>query len=195
MQSYFFYNNETGAILQTGTCLESDIEIQTLPTNHSLGLGAAVLVEQYYSLVDQVIKTYPAKPSKYHEFDYATESWYATTLALELAKSDKNAEINAWRGELVNAPIEFNGTMFDADEQAIKNLSSVLLMAVITNNNNAITWRGFDNVDYLMTLASLQDLAAAIQTRTSALYAASWAHKAAVDALHSVSDVLSYQIQ
>lgn len=175
--------------------MESDIEIQTPPPNHSLAIGAAVLGEQYYSLTDNVLKTYPAKPSKYHEFDYATESWYATTSALELAIADKNVEINEWRAERVNAPIEFNGAWFDADEQAIKNLSSVLLMAVITNNNNAITWRGFDNVEYLMTLASLQDLAAAIQTRTSALYAASWAHKAAVSGFSTLADVLSYQVQ
>lgn len=192
---YFFYETSTGRLIQTGQCIPADIDLQVPPSGCTQGVGAADLFSEYYSITDSAIKPYPLRPSQYHQFDFATESWVSTAEDLEAAKADKNAEVNAWRASAMLAPIEFNGALFDADEQAIKNISAVLLMAVVTGNSSAITWRDFNNVDHELALAELQSLAAAIQTRTEALYTASWAHKANVGALQSVAEVLAYNVQ
>lgn len=195
--AYFYYEASTGKLMQTGACLPQDIDLQTPPNETwSKGIGTASLFDDYFSLVDQVIKTYPAKPSKYHEFDYQSEAWYATTLALEAAKTDKKAEIDSWRAEQEVLPILFREALFDADAKAQANISAWLnVINAGAELPAGFVWRDFNNEDHAADAQFVRELATALTMRGTALYAAAWEHKAAISKLVTLADVLSYQIQ
>lgn len=188
---YFYYEASTGRLMQTGTCLPQDIDIQTPPfPNWLRGIGTASLFDDYFSINDQNLKQYPQKPSNYHVFDYQIEDWVTSIDGLDLAKSDKKQTVNDLRAELSKSPIDYQGARYDADQQAIQNISSVLLLG----DSSTIVWRDYDNINHVMSIADLQGLANAIKDRNSVLYATSWAIKEEIDSLTTIEAVDSYVI-
>lgn len=189
--NYYFYETATGRLMQTGSCIPSDIYLQVPPfSSWSKGIGSASLFDDYYSINDQLLKQYPQKPSNYHNFDYVVEDWISTVDGLDLAKSDKKQTVNDLRAELSKSPILYQGSMYDADQQAIQNISSVLLFG----GDSTIVWRDYDNINHEMSMADLQGLANAIKDRNSVLYVTSWSIKADIDALATIQEVDSYVI-
>lgn len=138
----------------------------------------------------------PAKPSEYHHFDFETKSWIEPAGLLQDLKRQKIDAIDKRRESLSIAPIEFRGAMFDADKTAQANISAWLN---VINSGASVpegfVWRDATNVDHPADAQFVRELATAMTLRGTAMYAASWAHKAAVGALNSVQDVLAYNVQ
>lgn len=189
--NYYYYETATGRLMQTGSCIPSDIDLQIPPfPSWSKGIGTASLFDDYYSLNDQNLKQYPQKPSNYHVFDYVVEDWISTVDGLDLAKSDKKQTVNDLRDELSKSPILYQGSRYDADQQAIQNISSVLLLG----GDSTIVWRDYDNINHELSIVDLQGLANAIKDRNSVLYTTSWAIKEEIDSLTTIEAVDSYVI-
>lgn len=138
----------------------------------------------------------PVKPSEHHHFDFETKSWIEPAGLLEDLKRQKIDAIDKRRESLSIAPIEFRGAMFDADKTAQANISAWLN---VINSGASVpegfVWRDATNVDHPADAQFVRELATAMTLRGTAMYAASWAHKAAVGALNSVQDVLAYNVQ
>lgn len=174
----------------------------------SQGLTAVEVTEDEYSVLKQatVNDTHyfdgtafvqiPAKPSEYHDFDFETKSWIEPGGLLDDLKQQKTAAIDKRRETLSTAPIEFRGALFDADKTAQANISAWLN---VINSGASVpegfVWRDALNVDHPADAQFVRELATAMTLRGTAMYAAAWAHKAAVGALNSVADVLAYDVQ
>lgn len=189
--NYYYYETATGRLMQTGSCIPSDIDLQIPPfSSWAKGIGTASLFDDYFSISDQTLKQYPQKPSNYHVFDYQIEDWVTSIDGLDLAKSDKKQTVNDLRADLSKSPILYQGSRYDADQQAIQNISSVLLLG----GDSTITWRDYDNINHVMSIADLQGLANAIKDRNSVLYTRSWEIKEDIDALATIQEVDDYVI-
>lgn len=142
----------------------------------------------YFDGVD-FIDISPA-PSSYHKFDFVSKQWTIAGRLLDQLKTDKKQEVNSIRSSLSKAPILYQGARYDADAQAISNISSVLLLG----GNGTITWRDYDNINHDLSIADLHGLANAIKDRNSVLYTTSWAIKSDIDALVTIQEVDDYVI-
>lgn len=129
-------------------------------------------------------------PSVHHKFDFVSKQWVADNGLLDKLKTDKKQEVNNIRLSLSKAPIDYQGSRYDADQQAISNISSVLLLG----GSGTIVWRDYDNINHNLSIADLHGLANDIKDRNSYLYARSWEIKEEIDSLTTIEAVDSYVI-
>ena len=107
------------------------------------------------------------------------------------------------RDVLYVQPIAYGGSLFDADTQSIDNMRGVVARIERGDGLTAgwIGWRTFDNAivwadaTAAEVLAHLNAIARALEDRRQAVLAASWVHKAAIQALGTVEAVQAYAIE
>lgn len=127
----------------------------------------------YYSFEQKEFKLLPEQPSRFHIFQ--NSQW---NFERQLALSTLNNLINQKRGSDFLRPVVFDGLVFDADQTAITNIQSTLLIFQPAGQlPEGFGWRTHDNQTVPMTYAKLEGLAQAIYVRNAQIYAESWALK------------------
>lgn len=191
MTPYSVFDSTTGQILRSGLCLPDDLDRQAGP-------GEWVIAEQlddrrfYIDTRSGTPIPLPPQPTEFHSWDWAERTWRGDVAA---CRSAINAKINAARAERVAAPLSFAGFRFDASDAAQRNIEawrSRLAGGIAAPAD--FVWRDADNIEHACNAEFLWGLSEAIATREFAIYHASWRHKAAIEALTSVDDLLSYDI-
>lgn len=95
----------------------------------------------------------------------------------------KKSQVNQLRDIKMAAGVLFAGELYDSDAIAALNLTSTLTLVLSgTPLPTGFTWRAKNNTNVPMTVADLKGLAVALFQRGQAVYAASWTHKANIDA-------------
>ncbi|WP_418139212.1 DUF4376 domain-containing protein [Oceanimonas smirnovii] len=102
----------------------------------------------------------------------------------------KVADINTWRDQQEQAPVEHNGHRWDADPTSRARIESVLLAGAMPLDY----WTDADNVDRTMTLEQLRALYAAIVQQGGRIHDRQRQMKAEVAALTTIEDVQSYPV-
>lgn len=130
-------------------------------------------------------------------YDWNGESWTPNIIrAVATAKANIAAKLE----QLKSAPILYGGRMIDVDMESRENiqgkLNSILCAEALNGTVTECIWR--DTANNTITFESLeaykswlQGLVLAVAERTTALYQASWAHKAAIDNLAAGEDPAS----
>lgn len=112
------------------------------------------------------------------------------SLTLTHAANTKHTQINQWRDQQEQAPVEHAGHCWDADPSSRARIESVLLAGAMPLDY----WTDADNVDRLMTLEQLRGLYAAIVQQGGRIHDRQRQMKAEVAALNTIEAVQAYQI-
>lgn len=100
--------------------------------------------DSYYFDSTSGITGRPTRPSVYHEWDWSTKSWILYRAYLELFKLQEATTIFQ---SSCNAPIDFNGVLFDADSLARSRISNTLVRWYHLGSlpEGFIGWMSYDN--------------------------------------------------
>lgn len=201
MISFVAYDMD-GCIVSTGTCHEGTEDFYK-PSGGGVITGIQAESEsQYVDVTTQKILEKGNRPSIHHEWNGKTKSWQPNVAA---AKAAKIQELQRERSHHNFLPITLNGIRLDADATAQKNLSDKLqevrerLRLGIDMPPDLLVWKDHDNIVHTWDSEQayhdwLAGFAIALAERGTRLYAAAWAHKAAIAALADVEAVLAYGI-
>jgi len=140
-------------------------------------------------------KVRPKAPSRFYVWDNGNETWSPNLDAAREAKLQQVAvELNT------RLYLSCNG--FDADKTSRERISGMI--ARLQRGDGLPTgwvgWRDASNQqqwaadDAATALANLTTLSRAIEEREQVLLVASWAHKAAINALEDIDAILSYDV-
>jgi hypothetical protein len=195
----YFYNLQTGVFTGESLGGPSTWVDQSIPE----GMGAWEGVLDYMSQkvdteTNTLVDYQPPKPEDTdlvsYVWDTETKRWVATT-TLTAVKNQKKNLISTLRETKNLEPITYNNMLFDCDAQAQRNIQ-----AWVTNINAGINppqgfvWRDYNNVDQPADANFILGLNAAVVARGTQMYQTSWNKKAEVDALTTIEQVNSYDI-
>jgi hypothetical protein len=184
------YSNITG--LYTG-CASSAEFIQTAETTVFENQPNP---ENYY--LDEALTLQPLtaqKPSKFHVFNRATNTWEISQIFLPQVKRDKITQINKVREKLLNEPISYQGSLFDCDELSQRNIQAWLItINAGTNPPVGFVWRDYNNQYHAADAEFVRGLNNVIVARGTLIYQTSWTKKAEIDALTTVEQVNNYDV-
>lgn len=180
----------SGEIVRVGHCAAADLALQQINADETVIEGIADPVGDY--VVDGAVVSKGDPPSPYHVWVWETLTWQGDVAS---AIAARKVEIERERERRNTLPIEYAGAAFDADALSQRNVSA--WQTQIANGlavPPGFVWRDADNIDHAADAAWINGLGAAMTERGTALYVASWAHKAAIAALPSVAAVIAYDV-
>ena len=196
----YTYKVATGEILSRITGNDEHIN------NIYVGEGEAAIIsdvfcDQGYIDAGQVFSFTPSEaPSPYHEWDWTTKSWLPN---LNAAITSRKNAIDQERDRRINSPLTYNGKNLDADARARENLKSKLEeiksreALSLPMPTSMLVWRDADNVTHSWPTqeaykAWLEGFTVAMSERGTMIYAAAWQHKANIDVLTGINEILAY---
>jgi hypothetical protein len=145
-------------------------------------------------VVNGEVVTIPKKPEEWFVWDNATEGWIDPS-PLAVLKKKKSDEITLARERRNLSPITYQNVIFDADEEAQRNVSAWMTnIAAGQDPPTGFEWRAYDNVNHPADAAFVVGLGNAITLRGTYLYQRSWIKKAEVAALTTAEDVRAYDV-
>lgn len=198
LQPFFFYLSN-GEIVGTGACLAKDVPLQSRE-GATLALGIAHPQQHYYDSLAQSLIEKPEQPSVFHSWDWPTKTWLPNLAAAQSARKSVVDQESALR---TFAPIAYDNALFDADAEKSRPRITGLYGRLVRGDGLPDGWVGWRDAanTYHWALASaevIQDhlaaLMSAIENREQALLVSAWTHKANIDLLVSVEEVLAYDI-
>ena len=74
--NFTIFESNTGRIIQSGTCAEHQLSIQSVPNGCELLPIFSDVIDQY--IENGIAKTIPQKPDQFSVFDYKTKTWIDT---------------------------------------------------------------------------------------------------------------------
>lgn len=112
---------------------------------------------------------------------------------LEARRLEKLQLVNQERERRNLLPIEYAGSLFDADERGQRNVSAWMTnIAAGMALPPGFVWRDFNNVDHPADAAFVVGLGAAITVRGTVLYQAAWTKKAQLDAMTTAEEIAAF---
>lgn len=188
--AYYIAFDAKGQAIQSGGCLEEDVHLQCPQAAVTVITDDYTQFDTVYYFDNQVIPI-PPVTNQYAKWDWESHGWIDD---IDLAIATLNRAINTKRDELLILPIELDGNVFDADAQAITNISAwqVQIAAGVQLPSDFI-WRDHHNNDCIVDADFINRLGSAIALRGTNLYKASWMHKEAINTL-PFADLLSYSV-
>lgn len=119
-----------------------------------------------------------------------TNTYFDLDTLKEVMKSSVNDHRDAW----MDGGWHYNGIHYDSDAQARQNMTGTMTLIntgyVLPEN---FTWRSADNEDISFDNTTFTQFYQSSCAWMEMIYQTSWYHKAQIDALTGVEDVISYQ--
>ena len=189
------------AVYQTNTGLVKHLlSGETSAADVYLDAGmSAIIIDRHIDpktsrVVNGQIVTIPIKPEKHYVWDNATDGWIDPS-PLTVLKKKKSDEITQMRERRNLSPITYQNVLFDADEEAQRNVSAWMVnIAAGQNPPSGFVWRAYDNTNHPADADFVVGLGNAITMRGTYLYQQSWIKKAEVAALTTSEDVRAYDV-
>ena len=115
-------------------------------------------------------------------------------LKLLSVKACVKKKINESRQEWMSEYFTYDTKTWNSDEEARNNIVGVILTGVVLGNSLPVgyTYRDFTNIDHEVTFTYMVYLGIALSTFRKNVYVVSQQKKDAVDALTTISEVVSY---
>lgn len=110
---------------------------------------------------------------------------FKATLPDEELRAALCSQVNAIRAVKLSEPVEYDGHLYDADQQSVVNLTGVIAALGSGIPVPLIVWRDANNVDVTHSAESLISLAGTMLARNQAVYESSFSIK---DAVANASD-------
>lgn len=125
-----------------------------------------------------------------HDDAWGIDSWRLDPAAITRHQNAKHAEINQWRDQQEQVPVDYNSHLWDADPTSRARIESVLLAGVMPLDY----WTDADNEDRPMTLDQLQALYAAIVQQGGRIHDRQRTMKAEIASLTTIEEVQAYPV-
>ena len=197
MKDFTVYDFSTGAIVSVGICQDEEFNNQV--TNGLSIIEGHYSADKYY-FSDGIAVLKPTYPGDDNDWDAIQKNWKFNKQAAK-QRLKKKVERERVRRDLVD--IIYDGKNLQADEEARANihgkLAEIVAAQALGQTASPLIWRDSDNIihswtDMLAYKEWMQGLVMAIAARGTALYQSSWAHKAALQALDTASEIKNYDI-
>ena len=133
-------------------------------------------------------KVRPVRPSNWHTWDTATESWLPN---LDAARESQRQAWNVWRDRELIAGYTHNGHVFHSDDTFIGELQLILKGYERGHLTGTSAIRTRDNAVLQMTHVEIESLLLLIGLHRQAIYAQSWAGKDALAGLTTLEDIMA----
>lgn len=193
--------NSSGRVLRTGEGASESVSSQHLEEGERIIFGVSHQVGSMLVGGDVVCLT-EATPMGHYKFDETNSKWVADIASLVSARC-KEVDIACERRSL--SPIVCDGIRIDGDDASQKNIANKLsgvkerLRLGVGMAAELMLWIGYDNHSYTWdNLQSycdwLSGCVIAFEDRGTRLRLAARNHKANIDAMTTVEEVLSYDI-
>lgn len=116
------------------------------------------------------------------------------TEQLNIVKTLKKNLINDLRDQYLYDRFIYDGKRWDCDDVSRGNINGVLTTGLLNSGalQPGMVWRDYDNNNWSVDFAYMANMSAALATFTNSVYQNSWTHKANVDALTTIQDVITY---
>lgn len=116
-------------------------------------------------------------------------------LDLDGAKTVKKTMVNEFRDQHMDGGWTYKGVWYDSDAMARQNMAGTMTLIVSGYIlPNTFTWRARDNTNQPFDNTSFADFYRASCLWMEMIYHASWWHKAEIDALEDISEIIAYDI-
>lgn len=199
--AYYLNYIENGKIIGSISC-ENELPIIDLDGLKSLEVTEQVFNEvvpyistSAFYVENSVLMVAPNKPSNFHEWDWDLKTWVED---LESGKADYLTQVTRELNKRIVLPC--NG--FDADSISRERITNTILRLQRGDGlpSGWVGWRDASNQMHWATataeevLVHLTDLARAIENREQALLLNAWQHKAAINAMTTLEDLMNYNI-
>lgn len=120
-------------------------------------------------------------------------------LALDDLKEWNKRLVNEVRVERINAGFTYEGNIFDSGDRSLLNITGVCTLALLLTSQgkdlpDGFSWRTKDNKNIDMKASQIFPFSVTAGTYVTSCYQVSWYHKANIDALDNIDDVLNYDI-
>jgi hypothetical protein len=190
---FVFANAATGEIVRVTTCpddqavpLDGEVVVQhdtATPRTHHVASGELVA----YTPEQQAAKAQPQAVNAV--WSNASFSWIDGR-PLEVAKAAKKLAIDAERARRTELPIDYVGSLFDADGTAQDNVRTwQIQLGAGATLPEGFVWRDADNVDHPADADFVNGLGVEMTMRGTQLYMQAWALKAQVDDATTIPEV------
>lgn len=124
--------------------------------------------------------------------------YFQTAVGLEIRTYDadelreaKLAAVADWQTEMEAAPVEYEGHLFDFDQESIQR---VMALALAGMGSPIGTWTTYDNVDVPADAAFMRGLFVAMVTRTGTTHKAQRRMKIELAALTDPAEIAAYEV-
>lgn len=190
--------DSSGRILRTVSGPYFALKEQTQPGEQVVVVPDDVRPDSHYVQHNQVVAI-PPKPGQFYDWNWSSRTWVGN---LPAAKAARRAKVDAQVALRTVQPITVGGVEFDADEVARSRIKGTL-DRILRGDGLPTGWAGWRDADNAMhwseatpdeVAAELSALSRAIEDREQALLIAAWTHKAYIDALNRVEDVVAYSL-
>jgi len=115
---------------------------------------------------------------------------------LEELKEYNIDAVKTFREQYINDGFMYNDCLFDSDDRARMNIIGVATLALTQGEKGGMpvdfTWRDAKNVDRPMSGMDITKLGAALFTQVSLCYYVYRAHKANIEAMNKIEDLIAY---
>lgn len=108
------------------------------------------------------------------------------------ARRQKRETINDFRNQKIYGGFEHNNITWGTSPTDIQNLNAVCTLIAVGAITSDVTWRDANNINHLLTPTDIVTLAATLGTFVGTCYQVSWTHKANIDALTTMNEIITY---
>jgi hypothetical protein len=195
---YTLFNQESKKIICIGECPDDRV-IDQIDDIHEI-IEGHYPPDLYYIDANYSPILKDERPDDDSDWDEATKKWKFNK---QEARQKLKKKVERERELRDGMDISYDGKNIQADAEARANihgkLAEIVAAQAFGQTISPLIWRDSDNIDHAWTdmliyKAWLQGLVMAIAARSTALYQASWVHKAAIAALDTVSEIKNYDI-
>lgn len=199
-KTVFFYDLQTGVFSGQSLGGPAQWVDSSVPAGVGAWSGSVDPLSQRVDLSSGALVDFqPGKPTDTElitwHWDEATRRWVEKK-TIAWFRSAKKSQVSAVREQKNSAPIQYAGTLFDADELGQRNIQACVSMLNAGGTLPAdFVWRDFYNVNHAANAAFVIGLCAAIVDRGTHLYQVSWQKKAQIDLLTTEQAIIAYDEQ
>ena len=189
MKSFVLYNTD-GEITRSGSCPDSDFELQGTPIIEGFGNFRTHYVSDgvltVYTDEQMVAKaTHPLYPATWSN---SSMSW-VDTRSLDELKAAKWEEIKQARTAAVDANMTTPHGVIQCDPDSRKNITDAILLLQQTPAGTQIDWTMYDNTVVSLGLTEMLQIGLLLGQKTQTAFATARARRTTIDAATTVAEV------
>lgn len=192
MISINIYNSITGQYSRTttGPTQVFDNGMQVLDNEVAFMTDESHPEQYYYDANTRELVFFGTPATPYHTFNFLTKQW---EINFDKAKREKKFTIDLYKDELNNAPIEYQGAMYDGNQSSKTALLSWQMQILLGNSVPVgFVWLDVNNVEHPADNQFILNLSQLLTERNSQLAQIAWTTKAEVDTLTDINAIMNY---
>lgn len=185
-QTISVFSSATGSVVRVCTLPEDHINDNILPSEDFV-VGVVDGQVYYIDLDTKQPTAYPAKPSIYHQFDFAAKQW-VDNRTLAMVKDMAWGSTKALRTQKEAAGFTWDGSVLDSDQVSQQRIMGAVQLAGM-NPAFTIPWTLQNNTVRTLNAAEMMAVGAALGAHVAAIFARAQELRLEIYAATTIADV------